>query len=274
MSIVAECPHCETRFNLQPDLIGKSMRCPNLDCRQVFVVQPVQPGGPTAPPKAPAVPPRGTGSVEDFVPVVEAEVVKPAPKPRTREPKPPKAAPPQAEIVEAVVAPPPKEVVWSDENAPPPPGKRPTRAAAVEAADEDERPIIRRRRKKKKSRLASILVLIGLVVVGVAVVVGAISYVTRLGEKNEAADAQKAKEEFDKGGYTTAAKAYEKLVEDYPDSAERPRYQFYADLAGLQAAAGSTGNRNDPTAVVGRLRSFVEANKASPFVRPDEGRQP
>ena len=194
MSIVAECPHCETRFNLQPDLVGKSMRCPNLDCRQVFVVQPVQPGGPTAPPKAPAVPPRGTGSVEDFVPVVEAEVVKPAPKPRTREPKPPKAAPPQAEIVEAaVVAPPPKEVVWSDENAPPPPGKRPTRAAAVEAADEDERPIIRRRRKKKKSRLASILVLIGLVVVGVAVVVGAISYVTRLGEKNEAADAQKAK---------------------------------------------------------------------------------
>ena len=28
MSIVVKCPHCETKFNLQPDMVGKSMRCP------------------------------------------------------------------------------------------------------------------------------------------------------------------------------------------------------------------------------------------------------
>ena len=32
------CPHCETRFQLSRDLIGKSMRCPNRECGEVFVV--------------------------------------------------------------------------------------------------------------------------------------------------------------------------------------------------------------------------------------------
>ena len=40
MAIVVACPHCETKFNLQPDMVGKSMRCPNLECRQVFTVRP------------------------------------------------------------------------------------------------------------------------------------------------------------------------------------------------------------------------------------------
>ena len=43
MSIVAACPHCESRFHLQPDLIGKAMRCPNPDCREPFVVEEAKP---------------------------------------------------------------------------------------------------------------------------------------------------------------------------------------------------------------------------------------
>ena len=41
MSIVVQCPHCETRFNLQSEMNGKSMRCPNLECRQVFTLRKV-----------------------------------------------------------------------------------------------------------------------------------------------------------------------------------------------------------------------------------------
>ena len=39
MSIVVQCPHCKTRFTLQAEMNGKSMRCPNLECRQVFNVK-------------------------------------------------------------------------------------------------------------------------------------------------------------------------------------------------------------------------------------------
>ena len=46
MSIVVQCPHCETRFNLQADMNGKSMRCPNLECRQVFTVKALEEKGP------------------------------------------------------------------------------------------------------------------------------------------------------------------------------------------------------------------------------------
>ena len=37
MTIPVDCPHCETRFQLSPEMAGKSMRCP--ECREVFVVQ-------------------------------------------------------------------------------------------------------------------------------------------------------------------------------------------------------------------------------------------
>ncbi|MCZ2341178.1 MAG: PQQ-binding-like beta-propeller repeat protein [Bacteroidales bacterium] len=39
MTISVECPHCETTFQLESGLLGKAMRCPNADCREVFVVR-------------------------------------------------------------------------------------------------------------------------------------------------------------------------------------------------------------------------------------------
>ena len=54
MAIVVSCPHCETKFNLQPDMVGKSMRCPNLECRQVFTVK--TQGREIEPPKSDPVP--------------------------------------------------------------------------------------------------------------------------------------------------------------------------------------------------------------------------
>ena len=121
MSIVAQCPHCETRFNLQAEMNGKSMRCPNLECRQVFTVQAMQEKGP-----APVyeLPP------EPVSPPPPAKPPKPAaskpPKP-TKAPKPAEPEVVEAVVVEAAVVSPPKmkEVVWSEgTDVPPVPTKK------------------------------------------------------------------------------------------------------------------------------------------------------
>ena len=75
MPIVVECPHCESQFNLQPDLVGKSMRCPNPDCREVFTVQPAV--GKTPEPEPPSPAPEPTS--EPFLVVLEGEAVGPEP---------------------------------------------------------------------------------------------------------------------------------------------------------------------------------------------------
>lgn len=49
MSIPVVCPHCDSKYQLQPELVGKSMRCPNPDCREIFVVAAAPPPPPPPP---------------------------------------------------------------------------------------------------------------------------------------------------------------------------------------------------------------------------------
>jgi len=55
--MIVQCPHCETKYNVQPEVLGKSMRCPNRGCGKVFkaqpLAQPVEPE-PTQPVAKPA----------------------------------------------------------------------------------------------------------------------------------------------------------------------------------------------------------------------------
>ena len=124
MSIVAECPHCETRFTLHVDLVGKSMRCPNLDCRKVFTVK--SGGRPTEPP--PPLPPEPAVPAK---PTAPSRPKKPATPEKPRVPSKPARAEPEvveAKVVEAAVVSPPKvkEVVWTEgTDVPPPKGKKP-----------------------------------------------------------------------------------------------------------------------------------------------------
>lgn len=83
MSIVVECPHCDSQYNLQPDLIGKSMRCPNPDCREIFTVQPVAAKPPA--PQPPAKPEPANEASEPFLTILQGEAVPPPPLP-TRSP--------------------------------------------------------------------------------------------------------------------------------------------------------------------------------------------
>ena len=86
------CPHCQSRYQVEPDLCGRAMRCPNPVCRAVFEVKEEEP----APlPSRPAVKPQDmpkppsshvSGSVGDMVPILTGEAVDPSPAPSPASP--------------------------------------------------------------------------------------------------------------------------------------------------------------------------------------------
>ena len=296
MSIVAECPHCESRFHLQPDLIGKAMRCPNPACREPFVVAEAKPKIKKPPRPTPA---GGTG-----VPFVEGEAVpKPrAPVPAPMKPKLPRTsapapdlpplydepeeaevvdaevvAPPPPRVVEAkVIAPPPaREVVWSpDADAPVPPSgnaaPRPaTETAKYEEVDDYEDETIVRKRKKKSNRAP--MILIGLTITTFLIVGIVLFSVLRRETVSEAQEAEAAEKLFKDPtpDYTKVGKLYDKLATDYSSSSNAPKYRFLSDLCAMQVAVKSVSSRDDPRLAMTKLRGFIDANKASPFAKPD-----
>ncbi len=267
MSIVAQCPHCETRFNLQPEMNGKSMRCPNLECRQVFTVQAMEAVAPPAP--IPELPPEPKAPPRSPVPL--------PPPPRTKSSKSAKPAVVEARVVEAtiveaaVVAPSKmKEVVWSEgTDVPPPPlpkkSKKPLKADTTDDVDDDF--IVRR--KKKSNRRPMILAGMGIMIV--ALIGFSVIYMLRVEGLKEAQLADKANEDYKKGDYGSSAKLYDKLAKDYPDSKKIAEYKFFADLSEMQTVVRSVTNRNDYAPAVTRLNAFIEAHKESPLAKPATG---
>src|SRR5438067_93262 len=113
--IAVLCPHCESRYQLQPELVGKRMRCPNPLCREIFVVQeegqaaaepPPEPEPPATRPAAPETRPgQVSGTVGDLVPILPAEraelVREPQPKPEpVKKPSSPTPLAPAARVSE------------------------------------------------------------------------------------------------------------------------------------------------------------------------------
>ncbi len=260
MSIVVECPYCQTRFNLQADMNGKTMRCPNLECRKAFVVKAKQ----AAPPP----------------PVLEPP---PPPQPTTSKPPklPPPVPPPPPEIVEAVVVeaslvskPKVKEVVWSQGQKPPPPARknpsRPVKPEVVDDADStDDTLDIPIRRRKKRSLGPIILIAMSIFIV--MAIGGSILYIGYFRQENERQLAEAAKEHYDKGQWAEAAKSYENLLAEYPSSDKRDEYRFFAAISSLQKDVRSVTNRENYTTALQRFRDFLKDFRDSPFARPTTG---
>ncbi len=276
MSIVVQCPHCKTRFTLQKELNGKSMRCPNLECRQVFTVNAMAEKGPAPsyePPPAPEPPPKPKKpAAKPLPPEPTARPAAKPPKPAApaKPPKPTKPVAPEvveAEVVEAAVVSPPKvkEVVWSEGTDVPPPKKGKAVAAELDEPDEpaDDLPI---RRKKKQSRgpLLLAVMLVGIV----AALVAAGFYILYNQDKGEKVLAAKAEEQYKKGEYGDAAKSFDKLAKDYGGSKDADKYKFFADLSSMQTVVRGVTNREDYDPGVKRLAEFVEAQKESPLAKP------
>ncbi len=272
MSIVVKCPHCDTRFNLQAELDGKSMRCPNLECRQVFTVRAMSETAPPADP--PPEPPKPK-------PAAKSQPTKP-PKPgaKTGPGKPVGAQVVEAKVVEAevvdaaVVSPPKvKEVVWSEGTDVPPPGKpaaapkkvrKPLKAEAVDDPGFGLPP-----RKKKTSRRP--LVIGGMLVAIVASLIFAVFYILSYQQKQEEKLAKSAEDEYAKANYSEAAKQYAKLSTEYPDSKNIERYKFFAELSEMQKVVRAVANRENYDAGVKRLTAFIEAQKDAPLAKPTSG---
>ncbi|MBN9122669.1 MAG: hypothetical protein J0I06_26570, partial [Planctomycetes bacterium] len=275
MSIVVQCPHCKTRFNLQSEMNGKSMRCPNLDCRQVFTVKAMEEKGPAPSydlPPEPIHEPPPPPAVKASKPGKPAAGKPPAP---SKPPKPPRTAgkPPEPEVVEAVVVeaavvspPKVKEVVWSEGTDVPPPKKKGRKAAEEDEAP-DDLPVRRRKRKHSRGPMLLAIMLVGIVA---AIGFGAF-YILYFQTKNEEKLAAQAEEEYKKASYADAAKTYEKLTREHPGSRDIEKYKFFADLASMQTVVRGVTNREDYEAAVKRLDEFIAAQKDSPLAKPTSG---
>jgi hypothetical protein len=259
VTIVVQCPHCETKFNLQPELVGKSMRCPNLQCRQAFVVR--EAARPIDPPLP--LPPDEPENDNGEGPATGRARSKKSEKPRAA--KPGNGQVVDAEVVEAAVVTPAnvKEVVWSpsEATAKSPPKKRP--AAAV-AAKKKPLPVVHRR-KKKKNR--GPIILIGMTIVVVLAIGGTALKLLWFAEQSEKQEAEQAEKDFAKGDYGVALGEFEKLSKDYPDSENAPKYLFLRDLCDLERTTQNVANRDEPEPAAKKFLAFVDAQQKSEFAK-------
>jgi hypothetical protein len=143
--ITAICPACQTRYQVQPTLRGKPMRCPNGNCRKVFVVpngeaekpRPPDRAAPEARQSAPGKPQR-SGKVGDIVPILPAEE---SPRPAPISPPPVKRNPEQAAPAPAWLDAPPPVRKSGDAKAGTA-AKRKDKPAPSDEADDDPTPVI------------------------------------------------------------------------------------------------------------------------------------
>lgn len=145
MQIRVTCPRCERTYNLDEDMVGLKIMCPNRMCGDVFVVQPAPSEAPPPLPEAAGLMPipgetgaPQSGRVGDMVPVLPTEAVSASPEtgPSVRE----QSAEFTAELDNESRA---RTADWRREPPRPPAGKPPS-------DDSADRRSTRTRRAKKR----------------------------------------------------------------------------------------------------------------------------
>ena len=260
MPINAVCPDCENRFQLQESLLGQSMRCPF--CKTVFVVTAHSSKLTFEAPPAEAPPDVGTqarprtdtpstnyrsGSIGDFVKIVEGSSAKPAPTERKWSPD---LDPSKSDSKKTTVGG-PKEITWT-------PDFDPTSKATTASEDDpaDQEPLLPRERSVKpvrKSRRVALLALVAFVFVGLAA--GGFflkRYLDFAPERLYAA----GKKEYDETHFDQSRKLFDQLIKDYPDHPRTVEARFFGPLAGLRNSVSSVMNKTDPTGSVSLWDQF------------------
>jgi outer membrane protein assembly factor BamB len=282
VTIGTECPHCESVFQVAAELAGKSMRCPNPTCREVFnVAVPTVAAAPVAPlaevpsiPELP-VPAPVAGTVADYLPVFEAERINPPAKVYDAEPlesipraKPmPAAAPiPKAAPLPPVANAPraPQILDWSAEQDEP--GRKQSRRR--DRDDESDVPI---RTQPRGMGLTGKVVFGSLLVLLVLVLGGTLAVLLLSKAKSEGQEAAAADALFQEAKYTEAKRKFDTLAADFPDSGSVPKYKFFSTLSQTQADASSVTVKDDPTAAQKSLAGLITEYADSPLVQPNSG---
>ena len=288
--IPVECPHCEATFQLNADVVGKAVRCP--ECKDVFVVPlPAQSGLPapselpyerieSQPPPIPEIDQPPT----IVAPAITADAL-PVSPPRPLPAPPTPAALPIQKAVEIPTAAPilpapavpagPKEVDWSElpkrvPLAPPVLDAVPAESTKSAAANEDDQAevgFVRRRRKSPLPRLIFFSVMGLTLLAGIGGVVGLFVYLSQA-EDRQRLDAEEA---YSNGNFSAAKVKYEQLMADYPGSSAMERYRFFAALSETQDVIGSVATKENPQPSTQRFQQFVADYGASPFAQPETG---
>lgn len=287
MTIGTECPHCESVFQVDAELVGKSMRCPNPTCREVFTVAAAvavaAPAPVPVPEPMPAPVAAGTGTVADYMPVFEAERIDPPvpvqvldAEPLTIEPVAapiPKAAPlPAAPVPKAAPLPPvapvpkaPQVLDWSAGQEGP--GGRRSR----QRGDRDDESDIPIRTHPRGVGFSAKIVLGGLLVLLLLVGGGTVAFLYLGKQKSEDQDAAAAESLYKEAKYAEAKRKYDGLVLDFPDSASVPKYKFFAALSQTQTDASSVTVKDDPAAAQKSLAGLITEHGESPLAQPNTG---
>ena len=257
MTIPVECPECESRFQLNDDLLGKAMRCP--ECKEIFQVEAAASAASSDSPQP------EPSNVNDYVPVLEA-----IPAPMA---EPIRQAEPLAPMPVAKTLPGPKELDWSDDLAlptdPPKSAVKPTRK--FDDDDDDDNDNTAYIRTRRKTRRWSGTVLVGLVVLLFVVLAGTGFVLYRnfiIAEENLA---QEAQTDYDEARYAAAEKKYEQLLEEFPDSDAKGKYNFFAELSGLRSTVGAVTTKEKPEPAIAEFDQFVEEFQESPLAKPESG---
>jgi hypothetical protein len=292
VTIAAVCPHCETRFQLQPDLVGKTIRCPNGDCREPFEVvesaPPVEVPSPSyADPPTTADAMVGSMAVGNFLPVLPAEPGLPYERIESDAPIPEVAAEsiptarrlsPAEELPVAKLLPPVRVAKRLDQpagaqefdwaamgNEPPPPPLPETVPSSVAVEDANE-PLLFRR---KKTRTLPQTILAGLVVATFFFGGGAFVWWLIYERTTEASRATLAKEAYDAGNYAASSTQYESLAKEYPNSDHAPKYSFLMQLSKLRATTSAVTAKESPGPGLRAYRDFIKEFADHPLAKPN-----
>jgi hypothetical protein len=292
VTIAAVCPHCETRFQLQPDLVGKTIRCPNGDCREPFEVVEAAAASVEAAPSFADPPtttdePIGSMAVGNFLPVLPAEPGLPYERIESDAPIPEVAAEslptarrlgPAEELPVAKLLPPVRvakrldqpagaqEFDWATMGTDAPPPPLPDTVPSSVAVEDANEPLLFRR---QKTRTLPQIILAGLVVATFFFGGGAFVWWLIVTRDTEANRAQQAKEAYDAGNYAASGTQYESLAKDYPSSTNAPKYSFLMHLSKLRATTSSVTAKETPGPGLRAYRDFIKDFADHPLAKPD-----
>ena len=302
-----ECPHCEATFQLDPDTLGKAIRCP--ECRQPFTATALKPPAPVpvAVPSAASERPAPAGRVEEFVsvfdlsvrrpyervesddlrPVLESDAprrpaapvrIKPAPKPIDDDipTLAPSVSPKPARAPAG-----PKEVAWSGDEPPAAPGKAAARALSVPQSrpgaavatdddeDDDDGELFVRRQRRRRSWGKTLF--LGMVAaVALTTLAGGFG-LWRYYAVAESRLHDQAKLAYEEGNFPVAQQKYEALLAEYPGSTDADRYRFFAALTETHNALGGVMVRENPTPAREAFARFTAEFAQSPLAMPESG---
>jgi len=244
--ISVTCPECESQFQLEDTLRGKSIKCPS--CGEIFLVPaPSEP----EPDDGPAF--ESEWSAETIAPLLTPVPV-PAHRPKTTFTEGPSA-----------------EEIWKMEPivAPPKPKNDGPTFVSEYSEPEPEPLSSTRRTKKKKGKSKAILLLLFLMLLASGGVGGYYFWKYQQGAPNRLwADSQEA---YSKGQFDQSRKLFSDFATRYPSDSRTPEARFFTELSNTRAVANSVLAKSDPNPSLVRWKEFLVAIK-DPELAPFAGK--